>query len=126
MAETELRKEKEGIFAWMVEGASLYLKDGKLLNPSQIMREAIEDYKYQSDNLSQFIADCLVKEKDAQVGFEETFRAYEAWCRDTGRDEDDRSPKKYFGQNMKERDIRNKRTKRGMVFLDCRLKLVHL
>lgn len=114
-----LLEEKKGIFAWMVEGAFKYLQAGRLPELPEVCREAVQKYQNDNDQLRRFILDVLEPKPGHTVGAQETYREYERWC------EAHNEPavsQRYFGDNLAERDIKSKRTKAGMVFIDYTIK----
>ena len=74
----------DGIFAWLVEGALLYLSGG--LTVPETISSASREYREESDPIEGFIlAACRITgvqehtEKSLDL-----FNAYEKWCRETG------------------------------------------
>jgi putative DNA primase/helicase len=53
-----LLAERDAIFAWLVEGARLYLKEG-LADRPEAVTEATKEYVDDNNTLGRFIADCL-------------------------------------------------------------------
>lgn len=54
----KLWAERAGIFAWLVEGLLSYLEIG--LQPPQVVREATDEYREESDPLGTFLMTCCV------------------------------------------------------------------
>lgn len=108
-----MRKESNGIFNWLVEGAYKYLKNG-LPNDPQVCVEATAEYRDANDKLSIFIRECLEKRNDADVGVTEVYDRYVEWCR--GANEPYPDPLKYFSENMLERGIKKQRKAAGYRF----------
>lgn len=81
----ELWEEREGILAWLVEGALAYLNEG-LKPPPEIVEETAE-YQEEMDPIGGFDRDC-VTHLEEQPGVEdppfvaaaEMYDAYVAWC----------------------------------------------
>ncbi|MEM1376158.1 MAG: phage/plasmid primase, P4 family [Pseudomonadota bacterium] len=81
----KLRAEADAIFAWLVEGALLYLDD-RGLNPPEAITSASKEYRTESDPIDGFLLDaCEI------TGVAETFttsralfEAYQRWCKETG------------------------------------------
>lgn len=114
----KLLAEREGILAWLVEGARAYFKSGLGDQPSAV-RDATEEYIGDNDVLGRFIAECTERQHQSRSGSQETYRAYSTWCfgqNETPQDE------KFFGRAMEERGITKKRTNTGVVFENMRLK----
>lgn len=53
--------ERNGIFAWLVEGARLYYAKGLDHFEPACVKEAVANYKGESDILAEFIEECVVK-----------------------------------------------------------------
>lgn len=77
-----LWKERAGILAWLVRGAQRYLRDG--LTEPDCVRAATADYREESDELGQFINDCLVQSEGESVACAALFKRYEAWAAANG------------------------------------------
>jgi P4 family phage/plasmid primase-like protien len=78
----KLRAELPGIFAWAVRGCLEWRRSG-LKAPGEVTR-AVEGYRIEMDSVAQFLAECCVVDRGAQVPMGVLYMAYEAWCRDTG------------------------------------------
>lgn len=115
----KLLAERDGIFAWVAEGARAYLTAGKLPDLPKACETARQQYRDENDALSRFIADEMTKELGSKAGVAETYRVYEAWC---DRNNEDTVALRYFSKNMRERGIRSKPTNTGNVFTNYRLK----
>jgi putative DNA primase/helicase len=116
-------KEYEGIFAWLVEGAKMYLEKGRLPELPKVVKEATDNYHAEQDSLRRFIRDKMVREKGAECGVQETYDVYTAWCSANGV----HIPKarNHFRKDMDERGIKAKENKKappyGYRFLNYRL-----
>ncbi len=113
-----LAKEKEGIFAWLVRGATAYLKD-RFGDEPKVVTEATEAYKDENDILSKFIRECLVSEYGASVSVSDTYDAYKQWCYSN---KVDVTPMQYFSSGMEEREIVKKKTNKSNVFSNLTLR----
>ena len=78
---TELIDEREGIFAWLVEGAVAWHKDG--LKVTETVIQATEDYKDDLDVIGDFLDMCTDDGENLQVRNIDLFRCYEQWCEGT-------------------------------------------
>jgi putative DNA primase/helicase len=114
----KLLAERDGIFAWLVEGAKAWYRDG-LGELPKTCKEAIEEYRNDNDTLGRFIAECLVPEKGARTPAGKIFVAYLGWFND---DNDRPLSKNFFADGLKERGIEKKRFTNGVDYLDYRLK----
>jgi putative DNA primase/helicase len=81
-----LLAEREGIFAWLVQGAIDWYRDG--LQPPASVLEASEAYRMEQDRVGQFVHECCALEPDTWSPFSGAFiglyPAYGGWCRDSG------------------------------------------
>jgi len=75
-----LKREAPGILAWAVKGAEAYRKRG-LKRPGRV-REAVAEYRADSDVLGEFIATACVTGDEHRVAARALYRAYAAWARD--------------------------------------------
>jgi putative DNA primase/helicase len=81
----ELWAERDGILAWLVDGALKYLNDG-LVPPQEILDET-EEYREEQDVVGQFLRACVTMlppdDKAADppgVPAQDMFEAFERWC----------------------------------------------
>jgi P4 family phage/plasmid primase-like protien len=56
LADRILEREREGVFAWMVEGCRKYLKAGEVPNPQE-SREVLREYRADNDPVGEWIGD---------------------------------------------------------------------
>lgn len=108
----KLLAEREGIFAWLVEGARRYYAEGLQDTPAACVR-ATDDYIHDNDVLSRFIAECMVKVPGHRVGVSDVYGRYCDWCRDEGQEP---ASMNYFPANMQERGVQKRRTSSGQMF----------
>ena len=73
---------QSAILNWLLEGYHMLREEG--LQIPQSVREAIEDYKNDSDKIARFTDDCLEQAKNAEVRTGEVYRVYTQWCEDNG------------------------------------------
>ena len=97
----ELMKEREGILAWAVRGATGAEIEPRL--PSAV-RHANEQYQHESDDISRFFADCCNLGEGNQVTKAELYAAFCAWSGS------DAVSSKAFAQRLKQRAISERRT----------------
>lgn len=71
-----------GLFNWCLRGLQRYRTEG-LKKPASI-REATETYKSNSDKISLFMSDCLVKNPSGNVTAAAAYTAYKQWCYECG------------------------------------------
>ncbi len=81
-----LLAEREGIFAWLVQGAIEWYRDG--LQPPASVLEASEAYRIEQDRVGQFVHECCALEPETWSPFSDPlmglYPAYSGWCRDSG------------------------------------------
>jgi putative DNA primase/helicase len=81
-----LLTEREGVFAWLVQGAIDWYRDG--LQPPTSVLEASEAYRIEQDRVGQFVHECCALEPDTWSPFSGAFiglyPAYSSWCRESG------------------------------------------
>ncbi|MEO5331339.1 MAG: phage/plasmid primase, P4 family [Magnetococcus sp. YQC-5] len=80
-----LISELPGILNWMVAGCLLWQQEG--LGISAAVVDATNEYRSEMDQIAPFIADRCVVGKEFYVKSGDLFKAYQAWCRDTGASE---------------------------------------
>jgi putative DNA primase/helicase len=98
--EQKLLQERDGIFAWVLEGVRMYLRDGIVLSPR--MKCELSTYREDSDLLGEFLADSTVRNPQATIEQRTLYASYTAWCQDSGVRP---LSKKSFTQRLKERGI---------------------
>lgn len=77
-----LRAELPGILRWIVEGASLYLRQGLVDIPEVLV--ATEQYRHESDRLAEFLEDRCTFAPKAWVPVTALWQAYESWANSVG------------------------------------------
>jgi len=76
--ESQLLEEAEGILAWMVQGAKMYLKNG--FTQSDTMKLELNQYRSASDLLGEFLQDHTVRNSKSEVLQTSLFLEYKMWC----------------------------------------------
>lgn len=81
--EQKLMAERDGILAWMVEGALKYLHDGGLkLSPA--IRQEGATYRKESDILNEFLEDRTEPDVNDRVNQQVLYRIWTDWCQENG------------------------------------------
>ena len=75
LADRILEQEREGVFAWMVEGCRMYLEAGGVPNPPE-SQEAVSEYRQQNDPIGEWIDE---KCESAGTGPEDRLRLSDEW-----------------------------------------------
>lgn len=112
----KLKKEAEGILAWMVRGCLAYQREG--LNPPQKIKDAVNDYRNEEDDLPEFIEECCELGPDFRVSAEVIYEAYCRWAKTSDCIE---ISQKIFGGKMKKMNFA-KILSNGIKYLGIRLR----
>jgi putative DNA primase/helicase len=100
LLENRLIKEADGILMWMIEGATLWCKDGLHLC-EKITREC-STYRTESDILGQFIEESVNLAPSLKTQDKKLFSAYQHYCVQNGNHP---LSKARFSQKLRERGI---------------------
>lgn len=113
----KLLAEREGIFAWLVEGAKRYHHNG-LDDLPAVVREATDEYLREHDTLGAFIDERLRKNPLGRVRRRDVYEAYQRWCL-----QNDEVPQAeaHFKGNLRERGIQPKDMNTERVYLGVEL-----
>lgn len=98
---TTLAAEAPGILAWAVRGCLEWQRNG-LAHPS-VVESATEDYRDESDEISEFIADRCQVGAEFSVGAKALFDSYRSWCDVRHVPTLDRLSQKGFGMRIRKR-----------------------
>jgi phage/plasmid-associated DNA primase len=115
----KLVRELPGILAWAVRGCLAWQSEG--LGAPASVRAATEQYRNESDPLSQFIDDCCVVNPNTQCGATEIYLAYQRWASQQGMSERERLSATSFGTKMGAR-FAKKRSGKGNVYVGLGLR----
>lgn len=80
-----LRAEREGIFKWIIAGATAWYGNG--LQPPDSVLSASNEYQREQDRTSQFIDECCLLGADKWAPYTGSFGLYpryQAWCKESG------------------------------------------
>ena len=115
---TKLEAELPGILGWAVRGCLLWREEG--LEPPAAVKDAIETYRSDMDDIGDFIKECCEIDPDAKTPFRDLFDRYTTWSMKNGNDFPDQ---KEFAQGLTERDFpRGKNKNLGRYRSGIRLK----
>lgn len=98
--DASLSEELPGILAWIVRGVRSWLEDG--LQEPEMVIQATNDYRIDSDLILQFLEACTVKNDQARVSAGELYKTYKGWCQDGCMDPMNQHN---FGRRMRERGV---------------------
>ncbi len=112
----KLKSEAPGILAWLIEGAYLYQEYGLVI--PEIIKDCVQNYREEVDLLGQFITDACMQVAQYRVAANTLYKGYCRWCEDNGCRA---LSNKKFGSRMKKRGYEEKRTNRGLYYLDLDL-----
>lgn len=73
---------QSAILNWLLEGYRLIQSEGLMIPDS--VKEAIEEYRKESDKVARFTEDCLEKIDGSEVRTGAVYKAYTQWCEDNG------------------------------------------
>jgi putative DNA primase/helicase len=116
-----LIEERDGIFAWMVEGLRSFYTNKNRLKLSAKITQATAAYKSASDELGEFFKKFLIINKikidlEKDLTLQDTFENFKQWHIDLY-GEYPKQSKKEFGVLMEERGAVRHRTSRGWVWM---------
>lgn len=93
-----LEAEREGILAWIIEGAQEYLKRGLFPLPPRVVQKNAE-YQIDSDILSGWVNDCINYPVALAKGYgSDLWKSYEGWCIKQAIPDRDRVGRRRFGE----------------------------
>lgn len=81
--DAKLLEEREGILAWLVQGAMMWLNEGSLSDPSEVSA-AVHGYRTDSDIVRVFIEECAEEHSAHKVKSSDAYQAFVGWSRDAG------------------------------------------
>lgn len=79
----QLYNERQGILAWLVRGAQMWINDGTLNDPTAVSA-AVHGYRTDSDIVRVFIEECAEEHTSHKVKSSDAYQAFVGWCRDAG------------------------------------------
>lgn len=95
--------ERDGIFAWLVEGALKYLDNGLQIYVTDRMRDFTASVKADRDAVGAFVGDCLHHAEASIVTALDLYKAFESYCRANGIDPIINSTA--FGRQIKRQEV---------------------
>jgi putative DNA primase/helicase len=113
----KLQQEAEGVLAWAVRGCLDWQSQG--LNPPNIVQQAKQDYRDESDSVALFMKACCERIANETVTKNHLHVAYQGWCRDAGYDA---IKPRSFGSWLKKAGYKDDRTATERVWEGIRLK----
>jgi putative DNA primase/helicase len=99
---------REGILAWLVNGAVRYYAEG-LQDAPDVMKFDLKQQREEKDVEGAWIRDCLVDDPDAKTSSDDLFANYQTWCNDNGIEK--RKSKVAIGLALKKRGYPSERSK---------------
>jgi len=97
----QLKSELPGILAWAVRGAVIWHEEG--LRVPAAVTSATEDYRAESDPISEFLATRCVERSHLELGTTAGFKAYRAWAEEMGLGPRETLSHRAFGSRMSAR-----------------------
>jgi len=98
----KLRVEAPGILAWLVRGCQEWRKRGLEPIPACV-KAATEEYRTESDPISQFISESCIERSTAIAKAGELYIAYKAWAESQGMTTKEILTATAFGRRMREK-----------------------
>jgi len=115
--EEKLLRERDGIFSWMLEGATQYLKNGIYKSPR--IRSEGNTFRSESDLLGEFLEDTVEIVADQRILQAGLYRTYQEYCQQNGLHP---HSKKTFTQRLAERGIRGAKSGNDRYYVGVKLK----
>ena len=109
----KLWEERDGILAWVVEGARKWYAEG--LGVPASVSDATGEYRAEQDTLGQFIETCLIPTPGTHVETQQVFAEYDRWADATG---EFRVSQKLLSMRLSDRGFdmgKDSRTRRSIV-----------
>jgi putative DNA primase/helicase len=78
-----LASERQGILAWLVEGARIWAAEKTLHDPTEISA-AVNGYRTDSDIVKMFMEECCEEGTTSKVKSSDLYQAFVGWSRDAG------------------------------------------
>ncbi|MFQ6041078.1 MAG: phage/plasmid primase, P4 family, partial [Candidatus Poribacteria bacterium] len=110
--EEKLKAELEGILRWGVEGCLKWQRER--LEMVEKVKAATDEYRQESDVIAQFLDECTIEAEDAKVKASDLYKAYIAWCEESGEDQITATS---FGRRMREKGYEKERLTNGYHYL---------
>ena len=114
-----LKAEGPGILRWMVEGCRKWQQEG--LSPPEIVLEAVEVLKEESDPLNEFLKERCEDVPNGTCKAGVLYEAYHEWAQSQGISPHDRLNTTMFGRRMGER-YKKVHTRKGQVYIGIRFR----
>jgi len=119
-----IKANKEGTLAWLAKCSIKYHQNkhlGSLLDQMpQIVRDATEGYKIDSDPLKAFLEDCCLIDTDYREPANIMHQKYAEWVKNNSPDFNSRLTRNQFSEAM-EQKFRKNRTNAGFYYLGLKL-----
>ncbi|HAT4290172.1 TPA: hypothetical protein I9061_002714 [Clostridium perfringens] len=107
--EEKLKPELEGILLWAITGYQMWKEQG--FEAPEEVKEAVEDYKMDMDQVARFIEDCCVTGEKQECTGREMYNEYVNWCINEG--EQYKMTNHKLARDLKEKGFINKRRTSG-------------
>jgi putative DNA primase/helicase len=113
----KLEAEREGILAWVVDGARRYFAEG--LDAPGVVTAATDEYRRQSDQLGRFADECLELIDGAAVAASRLQAAYKTWCAANGEREQRAA---LIAEYLSAKGVEKRRASRGLTYFGVSVK----
>ena len=78
----KLLLEIDGILSWAIIGCLAWQREG--LNPPQIVTQATDQYRHDSDLMGQFLLECCVQIPNIETTAKQLYARFKKWCEEGG------------------------------------------
>lgn len=79
-----LKKQLPGILNWVVEGAQMYLENGKKFEVPETVKADTLEWKSNEDKIGAFLDTAITKRSDGKIKLTEFRKRYSDWCDERG------------------------------------------
>ncbi|KAM9872707.1 phage/plasmid primase, P4 family [Leucobacter aridicollis] len=97
-----LLEERDGILAWVIEGARRYRQRGYLEHPASVQADTAA-LREDLDPLTPLFADRLIRDKSSRISRADAYRVYENWFEEEGMSKPHKWSKTHFFKELRNR-----------------------
>ena len=113
----KLKDELAGILRWAVEGCIEWQKGG--LRPPQAVRDAVAEYRGESDMIGSFLAETIIEDKTSNVRASDVYATFSEWAKAAG----EQVPSgQAFSRMLTERGVKRDKSRGRGIYVGWRLR----
>lgn len=71
-------QNQSAILNWLIAGYQMLCVDG--FRQPEAVRDAIEEYRFESDKIAQFVKESMTPDADGEIRTTDVYHAYQIWC----------------------------------------------